>query len=303
VPKLFFGYARDMAALFPFHVGAAGIVFPERSTPERIFGLVEAHAPTILVNVPTMMRKMVEDPSAAGRDLSCLRLSTSAGEGLPADLLGRWLDVFGVEVLDGIGSSEAYHIYLSSRPGQVRPGSVGQAVPGYEARVVDPDGSELPTGETGRLWVRGPTAAIMYFNDRGKSIDTFAGDLVMTGDLFSRDEDGWFWYRGRADELLKVGGIWVAPAEIEVCLRAHPDVADCAVVGYHEDGLQRPRAFVVTTGGRERGPELAAELQAHVRSTLSPHKFPRDIRFVDELPQTGSGKVNRQQLRQAEPAA
>jgi benzoate-CoA ligase family protein len=299
VPKLFFGYARDMTALFPFLVGGAGIVFPQRTTAERIFDLVARHRPTILVNVPTMMRAMVEDPSAATRDLSGLRLATSAGEGLPAALLERWLDTFGVEVLDGIGSSEAYHIYFSSRPGAVRPGSVGQAVPGYEGRIVDADGAELPVGETGRLWVKAPTAAIMYFNDRGKSLDTYAGDLVMTGDLFSRDEDGYFWYRGRADELLKVGGIWVAPAEIETCLRTHAAVADCAVIAYSEEGLAKPRAFVVLAEGSDPTPALAAELQAHVKTTLSPHKYPRDVRFVAELPKTGSGKINRAQLRQA----
>jgi len=301
VPKLFFGYARDLTALYPFAVGGAGIVFPQRTTPERIFGLIERHRPTILVNVPTMMRAMLAHELAAEADLSCLRFCTSAGEALPGDLLERWLDAFGVEVLDGIGSSEAYHIYVSSRPGAVRPGSLGQEVPGYQARVVDEEGRELPDGETGRLWVRGPTAALMYFNDRAKSLSTYAGDLVMTGDLFRRDADGYFWYRGRADELLKVGGIWVAPAEIERSLATHPDVEECAVVGYHEDGLQRPRAFVVLRDGAAGSPDLAEALQRHVRSQLSPHKYPRDVRFVDELPKTASGKIDRARLRQPVP--
>jgi benzoate-CoA ligase family protein len=296
VPKLFFGYARDLTALYPFGVGAAGIVFPERTTPERLFELIARHRPTILVNVPTMMRAMLDDPRAGEQDFGSLRLCTSAGEALPAELHRRWLATFGTEVLDGIGSSEAYHIYLSSRPGQSRPGSVGQAVPGYRARVVGGDGEELPPGETGRLWVQGPTAATMYWNEHAKTVETFAGDVVMTGDLFSRDEDGWFTYRGRADELLKVGGIWVAPTEIEHCLATHPDVAECAVVGYDEEGLQRPRAFVVLSGGAA-GDALAAELRDHVRAQLSPHKYPRDVRFVDELPKTGSGKVDRQALR------
>jgi benzoate-CoA ligase family protein len=292
VPKLFFGYARDLAALYPFGVGAAGIVFPERATPERIFELVARHRPTILVNVPTMMRAMLEDP---GHDLSCLRLCTSAGEALPEELHRRWLDSFGVEVLDGIGSSEAYHIYISNRPGASRPGTLGQAVPGYSARVVDEDGRELPDGETGRLWVEGDTAALMYFNAREKSLETFSGDTVMTGDLFARDADGFFHYRGRADDLLKVGGIWVAPQEIEQCLAAHPDVAECAVVGYEEDGLQKPRAFVVL---HDQATADAAALQAHVKATLSPHKYPRDVRFVAELPKTGSGKIDRRALRE-----
>jgi benzoate-CoA ligase family protein len=292
VPKLFFGYARDLAALYPFGVGAAGIVFPERSTPEKIFELIARHRPTILVNVPTMMRAMLEEPE---RDLSCLRLCTSAGEALPEELHRRWLDTFGVEVLDGIGSSEAYHIYISNRPGAARPGTLGQAVPGYSARVVDDDGRELPDGETGRLWIEGDTAALMYWQAREKSLETYAGNTVMSGDLFARDADGFFRYRGRADDLLKVGGIWVAPQEIEHCLAAHPDVADCAVVGYEEDGLQKPRAFVVLRHGASADAEA---LQAHVKATLSPHKYPRDVRFVGELPRTGSGKVDRRALRE-----
>jgi benzoate-CoA ligase family protein len=292
VPKLFFGYARDLAALYPFGVGAAGIVFPERATPERIFELVARHRPTILVNVPTMIRAMLEQP---GNDLSCLRLCTSAGEALPEELHRRWLDTFGVEVLDGIGSSEAYHIYLSNRPGAARPGTLGQVVPGYSARVVDEDGNELPEGETGRLWIEGDTAALMYWQAREKSLETFSGDVVMSGDLFARDADGFFHYRGRADDLLKVGGIWVAPQEIEQCLAAHPDVAECAVVGYEDDGLQKPRAFVVL---HEHATPDAAALQAHVKATLSPHKYPRDVRFVAELPKTGSGKIDRRALRE-----
>jgi benzoate-CoA ligase family protein len=298
VPKLFFGYARDLAALYPFAVGATGIVFPQRTTAERIFELIAEHRPTILVNVPTMMRAMVEHETAAEQDLSCLRACTSAGEGLPRDLHERWVERFGVEVLDGIGSSEAYHIYISARPGRTRAGSVGEIVPGYEARIVGEDGAELPDGETGRLWVRGPTAALMYWGEREKSVETYAGDVVMSGDLFSRDAEGMFAYRGRADDLLKVGGIWVAPAEIEACLLGHPAVVDVAVVGYHEDGLQRPRAFVVTAPGASPGEELAATLKAHVRATLSPHKYPRDLRFVPELPKTGSGKVDRRALRE-----
>jgi benzoate-CoA ligase family protein len=292
VPKLFFGYARDLAALYPFGVGAAGIVFPERATSDRIFELVARHRPTILVNVPTMIRAMLEQPQ---QDLSCLRLCTSAGEALPEELHRRWLDAFGAEVLDGIGSSEAYHIYISNRPGAARPGTLGQVVPGYRAQVVDEAGNELANGETGRLWIEGDTAALMYWNAREKSVETYAGDVVMSGDLFARDADGFFHYRGRADDLLKVGGIWVAPQEIEQCLAAHPDVAECAVVGYEEDGLQKPRAFVVLHDGAASD---AASLQAHVKATLSPHKYPRDVRFVAELPKTGSGKIDRRALRE-----
>jgi benzoate-CoA ligase family protein len=291
VPKLFFGYARDLTALYPFGVGGAGIVFPERTTAELIFELVQRHRPTILVNVPTMIRAMLDQP---GRDLSCLRLSTSAGEALPVQLHERWSEAFGVELLDGIGSSEAYHIYISARPGRVRPGTLGETVPGYSARVVDDGGAEVPHGETGRLWVAGDTTALMYWEAREKSLETYAGDVVMSGDLFARDADGYFHYRGRADDMLKVGGIWVAPQEIERCLTDHPDVAECAVVGYEQDGLQLPRAFVVLNGGA--APD-AGSLQAYVKTTLSPHKYPRDVRFVDALPRTGSGKIDRRALR------
>jgi benzoate-CoA ligase family protein len=293
VPKLFFGYARDLTALFPFGVGAAGIAFPERSTPEKIFALIAEHRPTILVNVPTMMGAMVAHPDAADQDLSCLRLCTSAGEALPAELHRRWMDTFGVEVVDGIGSSEAYHIFLSNRPGNARRGSLGQVVPGYQARVVDLDGEPVPGGSVGRLEITGETVALEYFQEPEKSAETFPRPhTVLSGDLVTRDDDGFFYYQGRADDLLKVGGVWVAPAEIENCLMAHPAVVECAVVGYQEDGLTRPRAFVVATGE-----VTAVELQDFVRSKLARHKYPRDVRFVTELPKTASGKLDRRALK------
>ena len=281
VPKLFFGYARDLTALYPFGVGGAGIVFPERTTPERIFELIAEHEPTILVNVPTMMAQMLNHPDAASQDLSCLRLCTSAGEALPRDLHDRWLAAFGVEVLDGIGSCELYHIYISNRPGRARAGSTGELVPGYEAEV----------GENGELLVTGDTAALYYEGDEDKTKRTFDGDTVHTGDLFERDDEGFFWYRGRVDDLIKVGGIWVAPAEIEHCLVGHPDVVECAVVGVAQDGLTIPRAYVVV---RQRVEEQA--LQSFVRERLSPHKYPREVVFVDELPKTPSGKLDRKAL-------
>lgn len=282
VPKLFFGYARDLTALYPFGVGAAGIVFPERTTPERIFELVAEHRPTILVQVPTMMAQMVAHPDAAAQDFSCLRLCTSAGEALPRELHDRWLDTFGVEVLDGIGSSELYHIYISNRPGEVRPGSTGQLVPGYEAELA----------ENGELHVTGDTAALLYWGDHEKTKHTFSGDTVRTGDLFERDDDGYFWYRGRVDDLIKVGGIWVAPAEIEHCLVSHPEVIECAVVGAQQNGLTLTRAYVVA-----RAPLEERALQDFVRERLSPHKYPREVVFVAELPMTPSGKVDRKALR------
>jgi benzoate-CoA ligase family protein len=294
VPKLFFGYARDLAALFPFRAGAAGIIFADRPTPELLFDLIARHRPTILVNVPTMMKDMLEHPDALQQDLSCLRLCTSAGEALPEPLHRRWMEMFGVEVLDGIGSSEAYHIYMSNRPGRARAGTVGEPVPGYTAQVVDETGREVGDGEIGRLWIRGPTAALGYWNDPEKTKQTFAEDLVMSGDLVERDADGYFSYRGRADDLLKIAGIWVAPAEIERCLLDHPQVVECAVVGGDVDGLTRSCAFVVMREGAAVSPAM---LQEFLRGHLSPHKVPREVRLVAQLPKTGSGKIDRGALR------
>jgi len=299
VPKLFFGYARDLTALYNLGVGGAGVVFPERSTPERLFELIARHRPTILVQVPTMLNAMADHPDADRYDLRCLRLCTSAGEALPAEIYHKWTRRFGGEVLDGIGSSEVYHIYISNRPGRVRPGSVGELVPGYQAKVCDPEGRTLPAGEVGELWAGGDSTALFYWDDHEKTKHTFHGDWVRTGDLFRQDADGFFWYQGRADDLLKVGGIWVAPLEIEGCLVEHEAVAECAVVGYEEAGLVLPRAYVVLRAGHAGSPALAKALQEFVRARLSPHKYPRDVRFIERLPRTPSGKVDRKALRAA----
>jgi len=294
IPKLFFGYARDLTALFPFGVGARGVVFPDRSTPERIFELIERHRPTVLVQVPTMMAAMVAHERAQSADLSSLRLVVSSGETLPEPLHRRWLELFDVDVVEGVGSSELYHIYLSNRPGQSRVGSAGTAVPGYELRLVDATGSEVTVGEPGELEVRGESAALFYWEEHERSKQTFAGDLVRTGDLFAQDADGFLFYRGRADSLLKVGGIWVAPLEIEQCLQEHPGVAECAVIGRAREGLVVPVAAIVR---EPAGAELTADdVIEHVRAHLSPHKAPRLVEFVSELPKTASGKVDRAAL-------
>ncbi|HWM03446.1 MAG TPA: benzoate-CoA ligase family protein [Actinophytocola sp.] len=295
VPKLFFGYARDLAALYPFGVGGAGIAFPERTTAERVFELIARHRPTILVNVPTMMSAMVAHPDAAAQDLSCLRLVTSAGEALPAELHRKWDETFGVEVVDGIGSSEAYHIYISNRPGAARRGTCGEAVPGYTARVVDDEGAEVAAGAVGTLEVTGGTVAKEYWQDPAKSAATYRGDTVHTGDLFSRDADGFFTYHGRADDLLKVGGIWVAPSEIEHCLIGHPDVLECGVLGHETDGLVRTRAYVVLRAGATA---TGDELREYVGTRLSGHKRPHEVVFTAELPRTTNGKLDRRALRE-----
>jgi len=267
--------------------------------------------------VPTMIGKMLAleaDDVAAGRerrDLSSLRLVLSAGEKLPEALQKEWLARCGVEILDGIGSAELFHIYISNRPGAVRVGSLGQAVPGYDCQVVDPDGRPVPTGQVGRLHVRGESSALCYWQDHAKSKETFAGDLVITGDMFRIDDEGYFWYEGRADELLKVGGVWVSPNEIENCLLEHPSVAEAAVVGCADgDELVKPKAFVVPRTGREPADEAAAaafavELQSWVKSRLAPYKYPRWVELLAELPKNDRGKVDRKALkgRQAAPAA
>ncbi|MBE8524792.1 benzoate-CoA ligase family protein [Amycolatopsis sp. H6(2020)] len=291
VPKLFFGYARDLVALFPFGVGAAGIAFPERSTADLMFELIARYRPTVLVNVPTMMSAMVAHPAAAEQDLSCLRMATSAGEALPPELHRKWDAAFGVPVVDGIGSSEAYHIYLSNRPGDARVGTLGTPVPGYAAQVVDELGKPLPDGEIGPLRVTGPTIALEYYGDPEKSARTFDGDTLTSGDLFSRTPDGYFRHHGRADALLKVGGVFVAPGEIEDCLLGHPDVTDCAVVGHEVDGLIVPRAYVVV-----RAPVSADELKNHAKAHLAKHKYPREVVFMTELPRTANGKLDRRAL-------
>ncbi|MCF6469967.1 benzoate-CoA ligase family protein [Nonomuraea sp. MG754425] len=293
VPKLFFGYANNMTALFPFGVGAKGVVFAERSTPETMFRLIAEHRPTILINVPTMMSAMVAHPDAGSYDLSSLRVCVSAGEALPLELHRRWLETFGVEVIDGIGSSEMFHGYVCNRPGASRMGTLGQVVPGYDVRVVDADGVPVPDGEVGRLQITGETAALGYWQAPEKSGEVFVAEhTVRSGDLFSRDDEGFYYYKGRVDDMLRVGGRWVAPAEVENCLRAHPLVVECAVVGYEVDGLTLPRAYVVASG------ELsAAQVREFVRERLAPHKCPRSVVFVDDLPETASGKLNRLALR------
>lgn len=311
VPKLFFGYATGTDLMFPFAVGGSTALFSERSTPENVFAIVERYKPTILTSVPTMIGKMLAleaEDVAAGRprrDLSSLRLVLSAGEKLPDALQTQWLSRCGVEILDGIGSAELFHIYISNRPGAVRVGSLGQAVPGYDCQVVDPAGQPLPAGQVGRLHVRGESSALCYWQDHAKSKETFAGDLVITGDMFRIDDEGYFWYEGRADELLKVGGVWVSPNEIENCLLEHPAVAEAAVVGCADaDQLVKPKAFVVPRPGRAPAPgdaaaraAFTAELQAWVKSRLAPYKYPRWVELLTELPKSDRGKVDRKSLK------
>ncbi|HUG52899.1 MAG TPA: benzoate-CoA ligase family protein [Vicinamibacteria bacterium] len=305
VPKLFFGYATGTNLLFPFAVGAAAVLLSERSEPGTLFDVIERYRPTILTSVPTMIGAMLghlELGGAAGRpwprkpDLSSLRLVLSAGEALPPELYRRWMDTFGVEILDGIGSAEMFHIYISNYPGEVVPGSLGRLVPGYEARVVGPDGSDRPAGEAGTLWVKGESAAVLYWQAHEKSKEVLRGDWVVTGDHVRRDERGCFWYEGRTDDMLKVGGVFVSPYEVENCLLQHPVVAECAVIGYKDaDGLIKPKAYVVPRD-RSGDDSLARELQEFVKARLAPFKYPRAVEFASSLPKNDRGKIDRRRL-------
>jgi len=295
VPKLYFGYATGSNLLFPFAAGATAALFPEPATPESIFRRIAQFRPTMLINVPTMINRMLADPGAGAADLSSLRLVTSAGEALPAELHQRWMSTFGVELLDGLGTAEMWHIFISNRPGAVRPGTLGTVVPGFEVRVCDETGRPLPPGETGWLWVRGGSRALAYWQQMEKTAEGFRGEWYVSGDLITMDGDGYVTYQGRGDELLKVAGKWLAPQEVEGCLLQHPAVSEAAVVGVADaNGLVKPHAFVVA---REPRPGLAAELQAFVRERLEAYKHPREVIFVAALPRTHLGKVDRGRLR------
>ena len=295
VPKLFFGYATGSNLLFPFSVGASSVLFAERCTAEVLFEKIRAHSPTILVNVPTMVNKMVNVPGANDQDLSCLRLSTSAGEALPEELFHRWMDTFGVELLDGLGTAEMWHIFITNPPGGARPGTIGTVVPGFEVEVRDGDGQPVGDGETGWLWVRGNSLALGYWRQMDKTRSAFRGEWYVSGDLVERDADGYFRYRGRADDLLKVGGKWLAPQEVESCLLEHDRVREVAVVGVMDaDGLTKPHAFVVAD---DADPALGEELQEFCRERLEAYKYPREVVFLAVLPRTHLGKVDRAQLR------
>ncbi|MFN2454093.1 MAG: benzoate-CoA ligase family protein [Pyrinomonadaceae bacterium] len=299
VPKLFFGYATGTNLLFPFAVGGAAALFSERSTPEKIFEMIERFRPTILTSVPTMINAMLNMEAAQTKDLSSLRMCLSAGEALPPELYRKWVERFGVEIYDGIGSAEMFHIYITNRPDDVKPGSLGRIVEGYEARIVDAEGRETAAGEMGTLRVKGDSAALCYWHAHEKSKETFAGDWCATGDQFHRDEEGYFWYHGRTDDMLKVSGIYVAPVEIEHCLLQHEAVRECAVIGHDAgDSLTKPKAFIVLQDSFVASDELAQAIKDFVKSNLALYKYPRWIEFVASLPKNDRGKVDRKQLNQ-----
>ena len=298
VPKLFFGYATGTNLLFPFAVGGATALFSERSTPEKLFEVIERYHPTILTTVPTMINSMLNAEDASSHDLSSIFFCYSAGEALPVELYHRWKERFGVEICDGIGSAEMFHIYITNRPVEVKPGSLGRIVAGYEAKIVDAEGNEVPTGDMGTLKIKGDSAALCYWNAHEKSKATFAGDWCTSGDQFHVDEEGYYWYHGRTDDMLKVGGVFVAPTEIENCLLQHEAVLECAVVGHADsDGLVKPKAFIVARDDHQANEALANAIKDFVKTRIALYKYPRWIEFVDSLPKNDRGKVDRKLLK------
>jgi benzoate-CoA ligase family protein len=297
--KLFFAYGLGNAGYFPMSVGAQSVLYPHRPTPDAVFELLARHRPTLFFGVPTLYAAMMAAKGTERFDLSSLRLCVSAGEALPADLYRRWHERFGVEIVDGIGTTESGHIFLSNRPGAVRPGSSGLPVPGYECTIVDDEGRPVPVGEIGSLRVRGDSTMAYYWNKHDKTKETLFGPWIQTGDKYHQDADGYFWYDGRGDDMLKVGGIWVSPVEVEATLIQHPAVLEAAVVGHEDDDrLIKPRAYVVLKDPGGASEALAGELRAFVKEKIAPYKYPRWIDFVPELPKTATGKIQRFKLRQ-----
>ena len=292
VPKLYFGYAMGSNLFFPFSVGASAVLFADQSTPAALFDRIEKHGATVLVNVPSAINQMLAHVDTANRDLSTLRVATSAGEALPDTLYHQWMERFGVELLDGLGTAEMWHIFVSNQIGAVRPGTLGRVVPGFEIKVCDADGEAVPTGEVGRLWVKGDSLGLGYFENPDATAEAFRGEWFAGGDLVSIDGDGYVTHRGRADDAIKVKGRWFRPQEVESALLDHPAVSECAVVAIADPaGLAKPVAFVVATDVTE------SELIDWALSHLEAYKHPRRIHFVDRLPQTHLGKVDRGALR------
>ncbi|MGE5305265.1 MAG: benzoate-CoA ligase family protein [Alphaproteobacteria bacterium] len=300
VPKLFFHYARDNGLLFALRSGAAVILFGEKPTAALLFQLIRKYRPTVMLNVPTMMRAMIQTPADERADLSSLRLSLSSGEVLSPQLYQEWINTFGTEVIDRLGSAESGLGYLCNRVGAVRPGSSGVVTPLAEIKLVDEDGSEVPRGQPGLLLTRSAAAGQYYVREHEKSKATFLGDgWINTGDIFFQDEDDYFWYVGRADETVKVSGVWVSPLEIERTLQDCPRVQECAVLGIkNRDGLMKIQTFVVLKNGAQASLDAQDELQQFCRERLAPHKVPKNFQFLDELPKTGQGKIDRRLLRE-----
>lgn len=298
VPKLFFHYSRDLGMNWAIKAGATAALFPQRTTADLIFDLIDRYKPTVLLNVPTMMRAMLQSPKAKGADLSGLRFCIASGELLPAQLYEEFTQAFNIPVLNVIGSAESLLGYLMDRPGEAIAGSSGKVTPLVEVKLVDSEGNEVPEGESGALWVKSDASGWMYHGEHEKTKETFVGnDWINTHDLFREDENGYFWYGGRADDLIKVSGVYVAPLEIEKCLQTHSAVQEAAVVAIKDaDGLAKAKAFVVLKEGIGTSDEAAAELKEYCKQKMASFKAPKEIAFLSELPKTGQGKIDKRAL-------
>ena len=301
VPKLFFGYATGANLFFPFSVGGAAVLFPEHPTPELLFDKIRRHRPTILINVPTLVQRMVEHESAAEQDLSCLRFATSAGEALPVALYHQWKERFGVELLDGLGTAEMWHVFVTNRVGDVKPGTLGRVVEGFRLEARDEEDRVVPAGELGRMWVAGEARALCYWQNMEKSHDAFRGPWFVGGDMIRIDEGGYVTYGGRGDDAMKVGGRWLVPREVEDVIGEHPGVEENAVVGAaDEKGLMKPFAFVLAAEGYDAA-VLEQEIKDLTLERLAAYKHPRRVKVLTEFPRTHLGKVDRGALKRLVP--
>jgi len=297
--KLFHAYGLGNGLMFPFHVGASTVLYPEKPRAQGILQYAQDHRPSLFFSVPTLYAAMLQEAEHASYDLASVRLAVSAAEPLPAEVFRRWKQRFGVEILDGIGSTEVLHIYLSARAGKVRPGSTGQAVPGYKLKLIDDNENEVSVGAIGDLMVCGPSTLQRYWNREDLTRTRIRGKWFFTGDKYTVDEDGYYWYAGRADDMFRVSGQWVSPIEVECALIEHASVLETAVIPFEEEsGIHTPKAFVVLCQGYSGGTDLVKELQEFVKQRTMPHKYPRHIEFLPELPKTAAGKILRYKLRE-----
>ena len=294
--KLFFAYGLGNSLYFPFRFGASTVLWPERPDPEKILQVIDRYHPTFFFSVPTLFNRLLRVEK--NYDLKSLRICLSSGEPLPPTLFNQWKKKFSQELLDVVGSTEATHDFLANRPGKAKPGSSGQVTPAFEAKVVDDEGREVPVGEVGHLMVKGDANSPYYWNKSEQTKRTMLGEWMKTGDTYYQDEEDFFWYCGRSDDMLKVGGMWVSPIEVENTLMEHPSILEAAVTGELDgDGLIKPKAYVVLKGEYKAGEPLKQELQAFVRDKLIPNKYPRWVEFVEDLPKTATGKIQRFKLR------
>ncbi len=297
---LFHAYGFGNNLSFPYWVGGSTVLHAGRNTPATVLDTIEKRRPTLFFSAPTLYNAILNFDGSRGRNLSSIRHCVAAAESLPAEVWQRWKDAFGLTILDGVGSTEMLHIYCSNRLDEVRPGSSGKPVPGYDLKILDPEGRPAGAGEAGDLYVKGDSALALYWAQHEKSKRSIVGEWFFTGDRYRVDADGFYWYEGRSDDMIKVSGLWVSPVEIEAALIQHPAVAESAVVGVTVDGFTRIKAFVIVKGDAAPGDALAAELQEHCKSRLQRFQYPHLIEFVPELPKTVTGKIQRYKLRDQE---